>query len=408
MIRRSTAIATAAILLSLLVHFVGLSVTPQNLSEQPPEAASTDVVAMGNAFEDVAETVSEPVQPETAPIPDPPVETPPEPERAETPTTEVLVASVNPQQTVSPDTGSTKVLHRDTARSSHAQEGEAQDPESLEPSGGGRGTSGETGTTPPVEPDRVTQVPDGEPAPVPETVQADTSAPGPTPSKTPEVQQHAALPVQVAPTLPVAPSPEPSPIPVVPLNSEAIDPEIPEIPAEREDDTPDATRTEDKSGATGQAVATSPRPPVKPPGLQGGLQDLDHLRIDPSQRMESPLVVYQRDGVDLTLRRDSGSSSSGRGFADSRGPGNSDVTNYAGRVLVHLNRAPVVFTPARGYARVFFEIKPDGTLAWVDVIDSSGSREVNRAAKEQVRTAAPFPRPPGGASRKLSFIYRIH
>ena len=55
---------------------------------------------------------------------------------------------------------------------------------------------------------------------------------------------------------------------------------------------------------------------------------------------------------------------------------------------------------------MFFQIDPDGSLAWVEIVDSSGSLEVERAAREQVRRAAPFPRPPSGTSRKLSFFYQ--
>jgi len=73
---------------------------------------------------------------------------------------------------------------------------------------------------------------------------------------------------------------------------------------------------------------------------------------------------------------------------------------------MHLNRATVVHVSGRGFARVLFQINPDGSLAWVDVIDSSGSDEIDRAAKAQVQNAAPFPRPPNGKSRKLSFAYR--
>lgn len=77
-----------------------------------------------------------------------------------------------------------------------------------------------------------------------------------------------------------------------------------------------------------------------------------------------------------------------------------------GLVLVHLNQSEPVYVSARGFAQVFFQIDPDGSLAWVDIVDTSGSAELERAAKEQVRRAAPFPRPPNGTSRKLSFYYQ--
>jgi TonB family protein len=112
--------------------------------------------------------------------------------------------------------------------------------------------------------------------------------------------------------------------------------------------------------------------------------------------MESPLIAYARDGnLDGWL-----------GHQGSGSSGNSGVTNYAGRVLVHLNNAPRVRAQIRGSARVVLEINPDGTLARVDVIESTGTFELDSAAKAQVRNAAPFPPPPQGATRKLSFVYR--
>ena len=124
--------------------------------------------------------------------------------------------------------------------------------------------------------------------------------------------------------------------------------------------------------------------------------------------MESPLTAYLR-GEDETESWDSGGDmSGGLGFRDSPGIGNAYTTNYAGRVLVHLNRAASVPVSEEGFARVMFEINPDGSLAWVDVLNSSGSAAVERAATGQVRNASPFPPPPDGKSQRLSFVYRAN
>ena len=118
MTRRSTIIALLAIVVSLLVHMLGLSFSPGVKRDSQGGDKVTDVVEVNNAFEDVAEAVSEPVTPEPTPSPEPelpepapepePVEeTVPEPEPAEAPTSEVLVGSPNPQNTPVPDTGAT-------------------------------------------------------------------------------------------------------------------------------------------------------------------------------------------------------------------------------------------------------------------------------------------------------------
>lgn len=384
MIRRSTAIATATILLSLLVHLFGLSFTAPVPEDQPAGEAATDVVALGNAFEDIAEALAEPVAPEPAPIPEPPVEQPPEPDTTEIPTSEALVASDNPQDVLSPGTGPAAApVQPEVTTPPEPEAGSTPEPATVPPTGGEAARTAETAVSPPVDP--------GAPA---------QAAGGP--------QQLAALPVPVIPAPPVAPVPEISAIPVVPVEPDTVTPEISE-PAE--EPAPDVTEPAENTGSE-LAVAASPRPERRPAtdvaSVQDELDAVGDLRPAPSQLIESPLTRYQRDGVDLTVGESRSAAYEGLGFQGSQGPGNSDVTNYVGRVLVHLNNAPPVRVSDRGAARVFFEINPDGSLAWVDVIDSSGSLEVNRAAKTQVRNAAPFPPPPQGRSRKIAFVYRIN
>lgn len=411
MIRRSTAIATTAIVLSLLVHFLGLSFTPRVQPERSVEDATTDVVALGNAFEDVAENLSEPVAPENTPSPEPQTETVPEPEFADTPTSEALVASPEPQNTASPDTGSARVVQPDTTGPSEPAEGRVPEPETVEPSGGDEGTTADVTVTPRVEPESVAEAPKGNPEARTEPVEAVTAKPVLRQPVAPVPQRLAALPVPITPALPVTPDPVPSAVPVVPLEREAIAPETPETTIEPTPEDPETVKGEDESGGSDLAVVASPRPRIsprrqsaEPMGLRDGSTEFSELLYPPV--IESPLTAYLRGQTDLVVRQNGGTRSGGLGFLNSRGSGNAGVTNYAGQVLVYLNRAPVAPLTARGSARVMFEINADGTLARVDIIDSTGSREIDRAAKAQVRNAAPFPRPPKGASRRLTFVYR--
>lgn len=389
MIRRSTAIATAAILLSLLVHFLGLSFTQRVQPERPEEDATNDVVALGNAFEDVAENLSEPVVPEYTPAPEPQTETIPEPEHTDTPTSEALVASPDPQRTASPDAGSAQVVQPDTTGQSEPEQGRIPEPETVEPSGK-QETIADVAVTPPVEVEKVAQAPKGNPDAGVETVEAVIAAPVRNP--------------------PATPVPVPSTVPVIPLERETIAPETSEVTVESTPEDPETVKAEDETGGSDLAVVASPRPRVSAPrpsaeslGLSDGSTEFSELLFPPL--IESPLTAYLRDRTDLVVRQNAGTQSGGPGFLDSRGPGNSDVTNYAGQVLVHLNRAPLVHVSARGSARVFFEINADGTLALVDIIDGTGSQEIYNAAKAQVRSASPFPRPPNGASYRLTFVY---
>ncbi|MDP5218083.1 TonB family protein [Ruegeria sp. 2205SS24-7] len=377
MIRRSALVAVVALVVSLLGHLVFLSFTVADLSETQAGVSPSEAVELGSAFEDFADAPPEPVQPDAAEVPEPPVEETVEPEQAEIPTSDALVASADPQDVSSPDIGAQP----------DAPEAEVSDP--VEPSEADTGSSDEN-TVASVEPDTTVETPQEPPAAGIETAEvpdAEASAP-------PEPQVSAALS-----------APDSAVVPVVPSESDLLAADIPATrvePLEDGAETPSESETQESE----QAVVVSKRPrlpsrrpPAEPRGTLNGFSNFDNLR-NPQQTVDSPLTLFQRDSVDAFASSRTQSRSGGRG------PGNSNVTNYAGQVLVHLNRAPVVYVSVRGFAQVFFEINPDGSLAWVDIVDSSGSPELERAAKEQVRRAVPFPPPPQGVSRKLSFYYQ--
>lgn len=377
MIRRSTAIAAVAILVSLFLHLLGLTVTTRDLSDRATEAQPDEVIATGTTFEDLAETLAEPVVPEPAPVPEPPVEPPQEPEAAEEPpTSEALVASSNPTPSTTPGAGPA----------------EPAQPEVIEPSDVETAERGEVLTPqevlPPVEPELAENAPPDDPANAPSTIE--------TAAVDPAIAQPVA-PDSLAPT----PTPE---------LSRAPTPEIAIQPVENADETLEATDPDpEELSETALAVASSLRPQLPE-------RDLSTTSVEPFEEndaeqrpiIESPLALYRDQGIDLFAGRVTGNRSQGLDVVGSGGRGNANVSNYAGRILVHLNSFPTVPASARGSARVFFEISPDGSLAWVNIVDSTGSGDVERAAKSQVRRAAPFPTPPGGESRRLSFVYRIN
>lgn len=384
MIRGSVVIAALAALLSLLLHLMGLSLTAPRLTQQPGDTGRADSVELSNSFEDLVDTIAEPVEPEPPEAPEPVEEEPPEPapEPAEIPTSEVHVASDDPKKTYAPDTGTAEVLQPVAP-----EPVEAEAPETQDTADGDKTASDDVEETPPVEEAEVAEAPEGGPEAT-EPAEEAPAAPEPT-----EAEQIAALPDP-------AENPVPSVAPVVQSESETIEADIPATPAEP---VPDA---EENSEEPEQALTSSIRPRLPdqrvqpdPPVTLRGARDFSDLKY-PTQEIESPLTTYQRQGRDLFTSGSSGTSSGGRG------PGNSDRTNYNGKVLVHLNRAPIVYTAARGFARVFFVINPDGTLAYVEVVDTNGTPDLERAAKAQVQAASPFPKPPGGVSRSLSFVYR--
>ena len=104
MIRKSGTIAAIAVLISLVAHLLlGVSITWSLPSESQPNGGetSTEIVTPGSAFEDLADTADEPIEPE----PEAPVEAEPDPEPIDVPTSQALIASETPQQDVTPDTG---------------------------------------------------------------------------------------------------------------------------------------------------------------------------------------------------------------------------------------------------------------------------------------------------------------
>ncbi|WP_299350784.1 hypothetical protein [uncultured Shimia sp.] len=93
MIRRSFFFALFALLLSIGVHLMGLKFAVNMERASPPETTG-DIVAVGNAFEDISEAIEDIVEPE--PEQEQPVESVPPSEAAHAPETEGLVASENP------------------------------------------------------------------------------------------------------------------------------------------------------------------------------------------------------------------------------------------------------------------------------------------------------------------------
>ncbi|MEQ3708757.1 MAG: TonB family protein [Tateyamaria sp.] len=397
MISRSVTVAVIAVLLSLAVHFLGVRVTSTIQQRPKPEpdtaGTSTEIVAPGSAFEDLADPVSEPVTPEPEEV------VPPEP--AEVPTSDALVASENPQQTTAPDTGTAQSPPSELAEPTAPEPGQTPQPTTVAPVGVDDSAAVEPSLTPPAGTDTVTAIPQGQP------VEPSDASPQP-----PLVSQPTAVPSAPAPVPPVSQIPVVPSVPVVSLQPSDIEPETPVTPIE-----PEPTQTPEEAIDTEPselAVTTSLRPrlPAKrPPSAQEGAADgaPENLetRLAPSQLIESPLTAYKRGGANVFGQQGSQTGASRQGFGVSRNSGNSDVTNYVGQVLVHLNRTPSVPVSGKGWARVFFQINPDGSLASVAVLDSSGSRSIEGAAKLQVRSAVPFPRPPSGKRRTLNFIYRI-
>lgn len=413
MIRRSSIVAAIAFLLSLVVHLllgVGFTLTPRPEPQPSGGETSTEIVAPGTAFEDLADSASEP-----EPVPEPPVAPEPVPDLTDVPTSQALIASDDPQQVTTPDTGTAQAVEPESTGPSPTQAGDTPEPTTVEPVGVDAGEVADPILTPPAGTDAVTDIPLGEPnAP---------AEPSEAPPQTTATSPSATVPATSAPVSPVAVVPVAPSVPVVSLQPSEIEAETPETTVEVEPEPPlapvetvETVETVDDvdPDISETAITTSLRPRLptkrptpKPEGLSGGSSQTTTARRAPAPLIESPLTAFKRDGTNTIGRRSNGTRSGGQGARNSFSGGNSGVTNYAGRVLAQLNRTARVAVSGRGWARVLFLINPNGTLESVVVVDSSGSRAIDRAAQQQVRSAGRFPSPPDGKSRRLNFFYRI-
>ena len=351
MTRGSIFAAVTAVLLSMLLHGLGLSFTSNDDQSPSTRDVTSDLTDAGGAFEDLAETMTEPEEPEPAPVPDPPSVTSPEQVIEETPTSQAQVASDNPQDVTAPDTGTVDVIEPDAAEPS---ESDAPAPETAERSGGEDASVADVAVSQPVEPDTEAVAPEGAPDqnPLPAEARA-TEMPPPSSAETVE---------------PVTPTSDPSPSPALIEEPEVQQPVPPEITVAPEPEAPEALKAGESEDASGSAVTTSLRPPKKlrPSAVAPGEPDGKQQQRDETQSvagtMESPLTTYKRTGIDPFASGSGGARSGTTGFSGSRNPGNASTTNYIGQVLVQLNRSPVVYPSARGTARVSFEIIPTGQL----------------------------------------------
>ncbi len=397
MIRRSTRLAAAALILSAIVHFVSIGLTFDTTTTPQPMPPERDMVALGDSFDEIADLKIEPVEPEPqqpVEVSEPEEQVPPETLEATTPTSQALVASPDPRPTRSPEVGASQSATAGMSTPVTPETNETAEPEAIAPSA-------------------VEQVEAPDPqANAPETTDSDGAKPPETLTETTKPAAPAVTETVEAPD--VQPAEEPSPV----QTPEATPDVIAALPPatttySSEDTTLRSGAVEGEPDKPNETLTTSLRPrsrPPKQPQDQNSFASNDPGRglRAPTETIESPLTLYMRDGIDQFAGQRAGSQSQRLRSGGGGGSGNADVTNYAGQVLIHLNRTLPVAVSSRGWARVSFWINPDGSLGSVDIIDGSGSSEIDRAAKTQVRRGVPFPKPPQGKGRLLTFVYSLN
>lgn len=90
------------------------------------------------------------------------------------------------------------------------------------------------------------------------------------------------------------------------------------------------------------------------------------------------------------------------GTGTSTQQGNASVSNYPGKVMRRISRVPRPRVGSQGTAVVAFRVSSGGGLAGASLARSSGNANLDQAALNLVRRAAPFPPPPPGAQRSFT------
>jgi protein TonB len=113
-----------------------------------------------------------------------------------------------------------------------------------------------------------------------------------------------------------------------------------------------------------------------------------HSEIEPHSASESPTAEP--------------SSLANSSSAQPAAAGNSEYSNYSGKVMKHLSRLRRPRASGPGSAYIRFVIASRGTIEHIEVSQTSGSSRFDREALIFVKKASPFPSPPTGISRSFT------
>ncbi|MEM9688362.1 MAG: TonB family protein [Pseudomonadota bacterium] len=154
-------------------------------------------------------------------------------------------------------------------------------------------------------------------------------------------------------------------------------------------------------------LATIPESPVDEPA-----PSTIPLSHNPADLMEqgTSATSQSEDGEDATDSVASPTSGSPSAAATAENtnlqPGDSDASNYAGKIVGILSRKRLPSSVPRGSAMVSFSMANDGDIVNIEIADSSGSKRFDRAAMRLIKAAAPFPRPPRGAMLDYTVVIK--
>ncbi|MEM8836463.1 MAG: TonB family protein [Pseudomonadota bacterium] len=361
--------ASGIIHLGVLVYF--------SLAEERAEiagGATTEVAMLGNDFEDM---VAEGDQLE-----------PMDPVVAEDDAEISEMEPVEPDR-MEPDTDLEQVTDTETPTETPTDEKIEQmvevDPEPMD-------QLRPTETLPPVNPEA--QLP-AEPRPV---VQASTIPPVPTEAQ-PRPDPLSPLPMD-------APIPEPveTPQQIAALAPDQIEPIETIEPVESLEPLPELEAA--------PAPVIKPKPPAPPKAATKKKppqeKKVQKKKTEKKQgRKNANSTANKKKGLSDGQTSGKSKEKSAKGERRKAKAGNAAVSNYPGKVQRRIARTRAKRVGGKGTARIRFVISQNGRISSISVARSSGSSEVDKAALDLVRRAAPFPKPPSGARRNFVIPVRV-
>jgi protein TonB len=242
---------------------------------------------------------------------------------------------------------------------------------------------------------RVMPVAPPQPAPQAETVERVAAARPVTPTASAvSTTSPSTSAVEEAPRAAVTPIPT-STVVTPPTGTTAPPPVAREAPSE------EAISAEDLPGSP-FAVATSPRPAPRPErATRRAAAEASTPTPAPSGNARSDARTGEADG------REEGTAATRQteGAADT-GVSAREIARYPQQVNRHLGRLRHPNTSFRGSAVVAFTIGPNGGLAALRIVRSSGNAGFDDLALAHIRRAVPFPAPPAGAQTQYSVTIR--
>ncbi|MEM8793937.1 MAG: energy transducer TonB [Pseudomonadota bacterium] len=187
-----------------------------------------------------------------------------------------------------------------------------------------------------------------------------------------------------------------APVLIEPL--EAIEPVESLEPLPEREATP-APVTKPKPPAPPKA-ATKKKPPQK--------KKVQKKRTERNQgRKDANSTANRKKGRSDGQAKGKSDEKSAKGNRRKAKAGNAAVSNYPGKVQRRIARTRAKRVGGKGTARIRFVISQSGRISSISVARSSGSSEVDKAALDLVRRAAPFPKPPSGARRNFVIPVRV-